>query len=551
MSLTADLDKEGSMKSVRPRLTTVKRGRGARIGGDYLAKDKDEIVTRRMPHFIEGEKYRGDHVATNSFVTGKSETVAIDEGPKGFGFYNPDDVSTHKSVPSSDQIRPMLRRTSPAKPAPLRPPLQPTQLLNNPIGQNSLHTDWSDRSEKYNTSSGTRDQVLPHQTQQRPDNQQLSLLEREKQIALVEKELSLARRMMELERREQEVKEMVEEQRKGYWHVDVPSFVENENRVELESNEVSRIKVRELLERKRRDLNYKKGISNSMGVTVRDATEIGVGDDKAQWQVFNSDEENDSFELPSNKYCNDPASDRRFKPHFNTTVVEASAVGEEIPDQEELWNSIKREKEEEEERFNRLRQSEVAREQVLIFNKIKEEIECRRKEEEMTMQFIAKLSLNDQRQQQNVTESVSAPAASTEPELDGDWTMERIGGVQAAHQQRRWDGNVPFGWYGNEMQPVFGKSEAFKDVLVHGNSRGVESNYVKKEMGARQRSKKYEEEKKRKAAVELKLRIADQERRARIEKEILGREWEMANMRKENGSEQTRSDQPKKTKKQK
>eukprot|EP00092_Neocalanus_flemingeri_P039304 GFUD01042790.1.p1 GENE.GFUD01042790.1~~GFUD01042790.1.p1 ORF type:complete len:544 (+),score=187.28 GFUD01042790.1:86-1717(+) len=543
MSLTTDLDKEGSMKSVRPRLTTVKRGRGTRIGGDYLTKEKDEIVennwsvTRRMPHFIEGEKYRGDHVATNSFVTGKSETVALDEGPKVF--YNPDDVSTYKSVPSSDKIRPMLRRTSPAKPAPLSLSLQPE------------HTDWSGRSEKYYTNSGPRDQVLPHQTQQRPDNQQLSLLEREKQIALVEKELMLARRMMELERREQEVNEMVEEQRKGYWHVDVPSFVENENRVELESNEVSTIKVRELLERKRRDLNYKKGISNSMGVTVRDATEIGVGDDKPQWQVFNSDEENDSFELPSNKYCNDPASDRRFKQHFNTAVVEASAVGEEIPDQEELWNNIKREKEEEEERFNRLRQSEVAREQVEIFNKIKEAIECRRKEEELTMQLIAKLSLNDQRQQQSVTESVSAPAASTEPELDGDWTMERIGGVQAAHQQRRWDGNVPFGWYGNEMQPVVGKGETFKDVLVHGNSRGVESNYVKKEMGARQRSKKYEEEKKRKAAVELKLRIADQERRARIEKEILGREWEMANMRKENGSEQPRSDQPKKTKKQK
>eukprot|EP00092_Neocalanus_flemingeri_P108094 GFUD01138759.1.p1 GENE.GFUD01138759.1~~GFUD01138759.1.p1 ORF type:complete len:349 (+),score=107.76 GFUD01138759.1:86-1132(+) len=345
MSLTTDLDKEGSMKSVRPRLTTVKRGRGARIGGDYLTKEKDEIVennwsvTRRMPHFIEGEKYRGDHVATNSFVTGKSETVALDEGPKVF--YNPDDVSTYKSVPSSDKIRPMLRRTSPAKPAPLSLSLQPE------------HTDWSGRSEKYYTNSGPRDQVLPYQTQQLADTQQLSLLEREKQIALVEK--------------------------------------------------------------------------------------------------------------------------------------------------------------------------------------IKEEIECRMKEEELTMQFIAKLSLNDQRQQQNVTESVSASATSTEPVFDGDCTMERLGGVQTAYQQRRWDGNVPLGWYGNEMQPVVENGETFKDVLVHGNSRGGKSNYVKKKLGAKQRSKKYEEEKKGKATVELKLRIADQERRARIEKEILGREWKIANMRNEEG----------------
>eukprot|EP00092_Neocalanus_flemingeri_P039306 GFUD01042792.1.p1 GENE.GFUD01042792.1~~GFUD01042792.1.p1 ORF type:complete len:370 (+),score=109.64 GFUD01042792.1:86-1195(+) len=366
MSLTTDLDKEGSMKSVRPRLITVKRGRGAslatdsrgeRIGGDYQAKEKDEVVrnnrsvTSRMPHCMEGEKYRAGLVATNNFVTRKNETVAIDEVPTVF--YNPDVVSNHKSVLSPDQIRPILRRTSPAKQAPLRPPLQPTQLLNYPIGQNRLHTDWSGRSEIYHTSSGPRDQVLPYQTQQLADTQQLSLLEREKQIALVEK--------------------------------------------------------------------------------------------------------------------------------------------------------------------------------------IKEEIECRMKEEELTMQFIAKLSLNDQRQQQNVTESVSASATSTEPVFDRDCTMEKLGGVQTAHQQRRWDGNVPLGWYGNEMQPVVENGETFKDVLVHGNSRGGKSNYVKKKLGAKQRSKKYEEEKKGKATVELKLRIADQERRARIEKEILGREWKIANMRNEEG----------------
>merc|ERR1719186_2150941 len=152
------------------------------------------------------------------------------------------------------------------------------------------------------------------------------------------------------------------------------------------------MKFWEWLERKRREISIKKGTDIYLGSSVNC--------DDAPCEVFNSDEEGESLAQNS-------AHNMGFV--YQSAEDFASALGEDITEQQELWNRIKRE---EEENVKRLEQSGVVKEQREILNKIQEENERRKKEEELTLKLIAELSLNDQRKRQNVIGDVLARGAA-------------------------------------------------------------------------------------------------------------------------------------------
>merc|ERR1712096_299190 len=141
----------------------------------------------------------------------------------------------------------------------------------------------------------------------------------------------------------------------------------------------------------------------------------------------------------------------------------------------------------------------------------------------------------------NVVESVSARGAVASAQFklaapqDGEME-ERIVGygrqeVQRRRRQRKWDvnRNQQVGASNKKIEQFVAEGATFKDILVNGKSRGLNVDMAEYEGGSR-------------AFLELKLRIAEQERniRARIEKESLERKWKMANSREENGFGQQR-----------
>jgi len=457
--------------------------------------------------------------------------------------------------------------TVPAKPTPLRPPLQSTWPTNYSSDHNNYSSLGSSRADSCNIARSGAVQQL---------DKQLPLLERDRQIALVEGELELTRRLIEVKRREQEMAIQLEVQRGlgENLELNIPRLIENGVEVEnnqvklddqvdireellkqvekarkeelerqskvklneafltkkdLSSTETSRMKFWEWLERKRREINPKNGTDIYLGSSVNY--------DDAPCEVFNSDEEGESLAQNS-------AHNMGFV--YQSAEDFASALGEDITEQQELWDRIKRE---EEESVKRLEQSGVVKEQREILNKIQEENERRKKEEELTMKLIAELSLNDQRKQQKVIGDVLARGAAASAQSivaapQNREMEERIVDRQdldRRHRQRKWDvnSNQQVGSSNKKIEQFVAEGATFKDILVNGKSRGLNMDMAEYEGGSR-------------AFLELKLRIAEQERntRARIEKESLERKWEMANSRKENGFRQQRTGKTEKTKKQ-
>jgi len=542
------------MKSVRPKLKTVGRGRvpvtslGTR-SGSKVGRVMGEDLMRES----EGAKMKSD---TYSF-------------------------------------------TVPAKSAPLRPPLQSTHPTTYPRDQNCYGSFGFNGKENCNMASTGSVQQL---------DKQLPLLERDRQIALVEEELKLTRRLMEVKRREQEVNEMaiqLEEQRKGNLggdrqvnthrlvekrvevgtdqdksndQVDISEEmfkqIEKARKEELErlskgklnealvtkkdlsSNEVSRSKVKDLLDMQRKELN-KPNVSD--GQFVKYADGLKMFGNEAPCEVVNADEESDSLGQSS-------AHNINMGFVYNSTADFASVLGEDIPDQQELWDRIKRE---EDDGAKSLGQISMVKEQQEILNKIQEENTRRKKEEDLTMKLIAELSLNDQRQQHSVkavpvrgaeVTALSKIAASLDRERDVGRSRQE---VERRHQQKKWDENKNqlWGCFDEKNESSASRGTTFKDILVNGNSRGLNADkkntYGEMEFGfgARRKDEGIAEHEgdKRKASAELKQKIAEQERkiRARIEKETLEKDWEMATMRKENGFGQLRPGKTEKIKKQK
>merc|ERR1712096_371144 len=143
----------------------------------------------------------------------------------------------------------------------------------------------------------------------------------------------------------------------------------------------------------------------------------------------NSDEESDSLGQSS-------AHNINMGFVYNSSADFASVLGEDIPDQQELWDRIKRE---EEEGAKSLGQISMVKEQQEILNKIQEENTRRKKEEDLTMKLIAELSLNDQRQQSvksvpvrgaEVT-ALSKIAASLDRERDVGWSRQEVAETSA------------------------------------------------------------------------------------------------------------------------
>merc|ERR1719427_856833 len=100
-----------------------------------------------------------------------------------------------------------------------------------------------------------------------------------------------------------------------------------------------------------------------------------------------------------------------------TNIMESdptSVLGEVIPDQQELWERIQREKKEDEESLSSHRHGEVVKEQQEILKRIREQNELKKKEEELTLKLIAELSLCDQRHQQQHQLLQMESAAATE-----------------------------------------------------------------------------------------------------------------------------------------
>ena len=160
--------------------------------------------------------------------------------------------------------------------------------------------------------------------------------------------------------------------------------------------EVTKQKVREMLERKKREMNLRNGTNSSTGSSLKEAflkmTEVQRGGNV----VFNSDEETEqvaSSGIPAKaKYYDNPTS----MENDNLTSV----LGEVIPDQQIIWERIQREKREEDERISVMTHNEVVQEQQEILQKIQEQNLARKKEEELTLKLISEMSLSDQRQQQ-------------------------------------------------------------------------------------------------------------------------------------------------------
>merc|ERR1712096_103169 len=142
----------------------------------------------------------------------------------------------------------------------------------------------------------------------------------------------------------------------------------------------------------------------------------------------NSDEESDSLGQSS-------AHNINMGFVYNSSADFASVLGEDIPDQQELWDRIKRE---EEEGAKSLGQISMVKEQQEILNKIQEENTRRKKEEDLSMKLIAKLSLNDQRQQQSV-EAVPVRGAEVTALSKIAAALDREREVERRHQQKKWD----------------------------------------------------------------------------------------------------------------
>jgi len=285
--------------------------------------------------------------------------------------------------------------------------------------------------------------------QQQAQHQQLvPLTERDRQIAMVEEELNLTRRKIELEKREMEVDRMVnrvDEQRSssdlnGFGrfvnefqengNLDMIEQIEKARREELaklrinrssqgssiktntsqSTNGFTKQKVREMLERKKREMSLRNGTFSSAGSSLKESFLRNIEVQKSGNEVFDSNKENKSSRVETVAISH--FSEKYFDVSNSLGGVDemVSVLGEDIGDQQRLWERIQRERREEEERVRGMKHNDVVQEQQEILRKIQEQNSARKKEEELTFRLISEMSLNDQRQelQRRNVASVSA-----------------------------------------------------------------------------------------------------------------------------------------------
>jgi len=211
--------------------------------------------------------------------------------------------------------------------------------------------------------------------QQQVEHQQLvPLTERDRQIALVEEELNLTRRKIELEKREKDRMVInVDEQRSsssalnGFGrfandfhengNLDMFEQIEKARREELarlrmnrssqgssiktntsqSSNEVTKQKVRKMLERKKREMSLRNETFSSAGSSLKESFLRNIEVQKSGNEVFDSDEENESSHVET--VATIASSDKYFDASNCLGGVNGivSVCGEDIGDQRMLW----------------------------------------------------------------------------------------------------------------------------------------------------------------------------------------------------------------------
>eukprot|EP00092_Neocalanus_flemingeri_P028614 GFUD01031071.1.p1 GENE.GFUD01031071.1~~GFUD01031071.1.p1 ORF type:complete len:613 (-),score=234.02 GFUD01031071.1:191-2029(-) len=367
------------------------------------------------------------------------------------------------------------------------------------------------------------------------------------------------------------------------------------NSVQSSSKELTKQKVREMLVRKKREMGQRTETNSSTGSDYKDSLLKNVKVHRRIKEVFNSDEENEENTSAADTFADMHLPDSTS---YNNIIDNdlTSVLGGDMPDQQMVWERIQREKREEEENVSGLRHNEVVKEQIEILKEIEEQNKLRKKEEELSLKLIAELSLRDKRQQQQQLESSTSAtaltaadrgAAAVAPPLTSgeDWSVvgerakERITSLKIAaeldrqrkervslddwrremlereekerqRQQKKWEDNMKVRVVKSvdnfqAVEQDERKGPNLRDILVNGNTtewnqrRKLGKDEQKRELGARRKSEglaEFEGER-RKAAEELRQRIATQEKelRAKIVKESLEREWELATRRKGNG----------------
>jgi len=269
--------------------------------------------------------------------------------------------------------------------------------------------------------------------------QQPSLMtENDSKIALLERELYLAKRLSELEKREQEVSRIFRnvdnkhdikiksDPLQGFGSIEVAGGdkfdmkedmfrqIEKSRREEVarltrekmyenipnrtSDTEVTRQKVRQMLERKKKEVDLRHGIESSTSSSIQNF--LPKSSDVTQ-EIFESDsgEDIDYDQLECTAYKQH--GNDIFPQSHNTGYVEQSSLPlkEKVQEQLKIWDSIKREREEEEKRLHNMKNSKVVREQEEILRQINERNEAEKNEEALTFKLIAEMTLNDQQQQ--------------------------------------------------------------------------------------------------------------------------------------------------------
>ena len=163
------------------------------------------------------------------------------------------------------------------------------------------------------------------------------------------------------------------------------------------SKEVTKQKVSEMLQRKKREMSLRNGNFSSTGSSLKDSVLKNLEVQKNGNEVFNSDEESESSPV---KFVDATLTEENYDM--------VSLLGEDISEQQMLWERIQRERSEEEDRVRGMKHNGVVQEQLEILRKIQEQNSAKKKEE-LTFKLIADMSLNDQRQPLQRRNVASAP----------------------------------------------------------------------------------------------------------------------------------------------
>jgi len=231
----------------------------------------------------------------------------------------------------------------------------------------------------------------------------------DREVALLERELYLAQRLSELEKREQEVSRMLRNVDDKY---DIKSDpLEGFGSIEVTGNgqfsmkqdmfrqiEISRQEEVARLIREKVVHENIQGIGSSASSAIQN---LLPKSSDATHEIFESDSGEDIDDYQFERTASKQHGNDVFSQSLNMGNVDISLLPEEenLQEQHKIWESIKREREEEEKRFKKMKNVKVVKEQEEILRQIIERNKAEKEEEALTFKLIAEMTLNDQQQQ--------------------------------------------------------------------------------------------------------------------------------------------------------